>query len=588
MSEELNSITVTKDMSAYYSTLAKNWAVKTDGTVDGAEFSSKYYAEEAKSIIEGGTQDIEEIKSEALAAFDTESTEVLASAEGFANSSEGSALEAANAVEAGKQDLNEILAHVPEKFAGFGLFDTKVTDHVLTGDEAVGWAIQGSLVSSVYTDAVDKIVNEYQGGAIANFLRKEAFTMPAFTANTTNGITVSDARNSTDAYSLINGVAQKVTGNFSTYWFKIDFGFATCLKSYFIKADSQGNPEYPTAWTLEASIDGENWDVIDSQTAQVFTLGEQKNYNISSDSVYKQYKIVFSAGNTSGELSRLGFNADKALTFPYKQAVNGHKIANIVNKEQVDKLFQDIGIADFYILDEASRQFYLPRNKWFAQFTDDSSKANEFVEAGLPNITGLVYAFGGDGKLFSNIKSINNFDGGGYAQAQIGFDASKSNPIYGKSDTVQPPASLKLLYYKVGNTVVNEELIDVGNIISDVSNLQNNKADTNLANTEASQSFIDKVFEWFGLDFSRAVSQSNNIEYTAPFAGCVYYYAGASYQSGTFAYLYINDIANVLISTGMNPGCTSSNYFRVNKGDKYKSYGGVFVELKFIPFKGAK
>ena len=64
-----------------------------------------------------------------------------------------------------------------------------------------------------------------------------------------------------------------------------------------------------------------------------------------------------------------------------------------------------------------------------------------YVEAGLPNITGtmtnayrgsvtgaFVYdgqtSDGGDDKITNHVK----------------FDASKSNEIYGKSDTVQPPA----------------------------------------------------------------------------------------------------------------------------------------------------
>ena len=82
--------------------------------------------------------------------------------------------------------------------------------------------------------------------------------------------------------------------------------------------------------------------------------------------------------------------------------------------------------------------------------------AGEYKEAGLPNITGRRVAswgggdYGGRGYTTGCFKqdtdknippTINgenwNGDGNGTGFA---FDASLSNPIYGASDTVQPPA----------------------------------------------------------------------------------------------------------------------------------------------------
>ena len=85
------------------------------------------------------------------------------------------------------------------------------------------------------------------------------------------------------------------------------------------------------------------------------------------------------------------------------------------------------------------------------------------VEAGLPNITGrlgepLLYhtgdkKYGGSGsvettqpdgafvKTSTAVRHVNGETGGNYmTNTGINFDASKSNPIYGRSDTVQPPA----------------------------------------------------------------------------------------------------------------------------------------------------
>lgn len=91
----------------------------------------------------------------------------------------------------------------------------------------------------------------------------------------------------------------------------------------------------------------------------------------------------------------------------------------------------------------------------------DTHPAGTTVEAGLPNITGSFYArphmtgskssggsiTNGDGKLFTHsIQGSDYLDnsmtesGRSYKDDVMFFDASRSNPIYGASATVQPPA----------------------------------------------------------------------------------------------------------------------------------------------------
>ena len=84
------------------------------------------------------------------------------------------------------------------------------------------------------------------------------------------------------------------------------------------------------------------------------------------------------------------------------------------------------------------------------QFAADGTGAS--VAAGLPNITGeLVYwggtEFLGSGAFVSSGKTDQWGLGGPVTDKDNNsalFDASKSNPIYGASDTVQPPA-IKLM-----------------------------------------------------------------------------------------------------------------------------------------------
>ena len=353
-------------------------------------------------------------------------------------------------------------------FDSFSLFDTKLTDRILTGDEALGWALQGSLVTMTYPDAVNRIKEEYAEGTVAYI--KQNLPLPEFTSNTTNGITVSDSGGHDDAYSLINGVSTMyTTGPWSSYWFNIDYDEQTYIKTYSLKADNSGNAEYPSAWTLQANNGGDtDWVTLDTQTAQTFTKNQQKTYPVNSETSYRQYRIVFSDGEETsggnGELSQISFDVDNIL-FEYKTAVNGHLIADISQKTAIDTLYSETGIADFYILDSTNNQFYLPRNKYFMQLTDSTTLLNNYNKPGLPNITGT-------------------FDGiDKYAGDPTGaFAIEKSSAVYGNSETVQPPSSNKLLYYKVGHTVTNSGSIDVANVLSDINLLEANKADKDLSN----------------------------------------------------------------------------------------------------------
>ena len=167
-----------------------------------------------------------------------------------------------------------------------------------------------------------------------------------------------------------------------------------------------------------------------------------------------------------------------------KRAADGRYIADISQKSAVDELFSTTGVADFYILDEANNEFYLPRSKWFNQFTLDTDLVNNFNEAGLPNITGSLGLMGftnyvsNAGAFYKTGELEGGTFGGGNNRSGFTFDASLSNPIYGKSDSVQPPSSNKLLYYKVGDTIVNESEIDIAQVLNELEN----KADIDASN----------------------------------------------------------------------------------------------------------
>ena len=80
------------------------------------------------------------------------------------------------------------------------------------------------------------------------------------------------------------------------------------------------------------------------------------------------------------------------------------------------------------------------------QGVSGSQVAGTTVEAGLPNITGGLirtnYEQVPSGALYKEDDRVQFTDGAANFGINVGFDASRSNAIYGRSNTVQPPAYL--------------------------------------------------------------------------------------------------------------------------------------------------
>ena len=94
-----------------------------------------------------------------------------------------------------------------------------------------------------------------------------------------------------------------------------------------------------------------------------------------------------------------------------------------------------------------------------------TGEAGQDVEPGLPNITGEIWEDYSKGQLggihgsqtsykgafkFGSKKVTRSTTWQDYGDAKsIAFDASKSNPIYGSSDTVQPPAHIVVFWKRI-------------------------------------------------------------------------------------------------------------------------------------------
>lgn len=98
------------------------------------------------------------------------------------------------------------------------------------------------------------------------------------------------------------------------------------------------------------------------------------------------------------------------------------------------------------------------------QGTNDKSKVGTTIEAGLPNITGGFASFiyfstndnntlqdgcCGASKVNKTAAHTSDSTGNAFYNSSLRFKASDSNPIYGKSTTVQPPAELVFIWKRI-------------------------------------------------------------------------------------------------------------------------------------------
>lgn len=190
------------------------------------------------------------------------------------------------------------------------------------------------------------------------------------------------------------------------------------------------------------------------------------------------------------------YNSGVSVTYrgiSCKRSAGGRYIADISKKEDVDELYTTSGIADIYVVDRTNKAFYLPKTKWFYQYTNDLNNVNKYNEPGLPNhqhspiyLTGSNADLGDPGTCYMTNNSQQN---GVQTSTNSRTGNVSNNNLYGKSSTVQPPSSNKFIYYKVGDVVAGatSALIDAQEYFSDaMQSLEEKTADGLAALSDAS------------------------------------------------------------------------------------------------------
>lgn len=241
-------VTATTDTGKFWAQTAENWAT-SDTIVENKDYSSKYYANKAK-ISEENARVYENAVKETYNTFlDISTDSVVAvqnASQNAVNNINGVKTEVVNevkgqiTVEAQKQIKNiqstgfymenDKLYFTnskgeKEEFksggSSFNLFDTKISDHILDGEEAIGWMLQGSYVNgAVYPDFYAKCLGEYN---------------EATETETVNGVTVKVSTNGHKFFDIADKVS--IDGFFNTMgsaWF---YGVDTENERIFLPRD---------------------------------------------------------------------------------------------------------------------------------------------------------------------------------------------------------------------------------------------------------------------------------------------------------------------------------------------------------------
>lgn len=135
-------------------------------------------------------------------------------------------------------------------------------------------------------------------------------------------------------------------------------------------------------------------------------------------------------------------------------------------------------LADARGVPEDAETFQLP--DLIGRFVEGSNVAGVVKEAGLPNITGehsyrnslqFASSYSGayepytKGELLSRSVLVGDVDVDIFYNR---FDASRSNPIYGNSTTVQPPSVTALPCIKAYSAVVGDATLVAGQLVNDI------------------------------------------------------------------------------------------------------------------------
>ena len=137
---------------------------------------------------------------------------------------------------------------------------------------------------------------------------------------------------------------------------------------------------------------------------------------------------------------------------------------------------RDNGSCPFYSDGDGSTNFRTPRFAPYQQIAITSASVGKYPQAGIPNIVdkhnGTPWISEGSGR-FKVLSTTTTVPAGlNNARNTVSFDASLYNPIYGRSDTVQPETNEWVMCVVAYGIATNVGSVDIQNVMSAVNAVQ--------------------------------------------------------------------------------------------------------------------
>jgi hypothetical protein len=369
----------------------------------------------------------------------------------------------------------------------------------------------------------------------------KAWTMPALTADgTLGGAEYAAAASSKvvsgyDAYKSFDGVL----GASSTYaaMSSVKSGFLTWYSPVKLKIarinfqnrTTTGTPaNHFSSFAIYGSNDNATWTELASgaynstanSAIQTVEIPESK-FNADTPG-YHYLKIEgVNGGGSNTDFPEITIYGQEYLYTDY--ASNGNILT--LSNEAYEYTLARTGVCGGFVVDTVAGSVRLPTLVNGTLWGADSGTIGQSLAAGLPNITGN---FNGNQLIDDDAAAVAEFNGAfksgdisrvsmsgssDKSQMGIGFDASRSNPIYGNSDTVQPPAirvSWCIQVFNAATSLSEQES-------AQLAVLMQTKAQTDLANVNSNidyvvESWNDGAGGWYRKYRSGWVEQGGVVE----------------------------------------------------------------------------